>query len=133
MITEEDEYLNEEEMEEEKIYEDDQEESQAEDEDRETYFMGTQSQARKRFNIYCSRPISETGLIGDNIRITHQTVIDHDQTQEHKAQTKRLLAQTQEHSQMHNKRHNKPPLVVLDADAPTVSKLKQIVETSRRC
>ena len=55
MFTEEDEYFDEEEMEEES-YEDNQDESQTEAKDKEAYFMGTQSQARKRFNMYCSRP-----------------------------------------------------------------------------
>ena len=44
-------------MAEEEIYEDDQDESQAENEDKEAYFMGTQSQARKRFNTNHSRPV----------------------------------------------------------------------------
>ena len=60
MFTEEDEYFDDEEMEEE-CYEDDQEESQTESEEKEAYFMGTHSQARKRFNTpqtntYRSRP-----------------------------------------------------------------------------
>ena len=59
MFTEEDKYFDDEEMEEED-YEDDQEDSHTEAEDKEAYFMGTQSQARKRFNTnnntYCSRP-----------------------------------------------------------------------------
>ena len=57
MFTEEDEYFDEEEMEDDEIYDDDQDESQAENEDKETYFMGTQSQARKRFNTNRSRPV----------------------------------------------------------------------------
>ena len=44
-------------MEEDKIYKDNQDESQTENEDKEAYFMGTQSQARKRFNTFRSRPM----------------------------------------------------------------------------
>ena len=36
---------------------DKEEDSQMEEEDQQTYFMGTQSQARKRFNYNRSRPI----------------------------------------------------------------------------
>ena len=57
MFTEENEYYEDKEMEEDDLDDDEQEESQAENEDQETYFMGTQSQARKRFNINRSRPI----------------------------------------------------------------------------
>ena len=57
MFTEENEYFDEKEIEDEEIYDDDQEESLAEDEEKETYFMGTQRQARKRFNINRSQPI----------------------------------------------------------------------------
>ena len=60
MFTEEDEYMeDDDELEEEDLYDDDEDqESQEEMEDREMYFMGTQSQARKRFgkvNNFCSR------------------------------------------------------------------------------
>ena len=50
MFTEEDEYIeDEEEMEEDSNDDDAEQESQTETEDKEMYFMGTQSQARKRF------------------------------------------------------------------------------------
>ena len=55
MFTEEDEYFDAEEMEEDDLDEEDQYESQIEDEDQETYFMGTQSPARKRFSNNRSR------------------------------------------------------------------------------
>ena len=59
MFTEEDKYFDDDEEMEEDDYDDDQE-SQTEGEDKEMYFMGTQSQARKRFgrnnNTYRSRP-----------------------------------------------------------------------------
>ena len=57
MFTEENEYYDDKEMEEDDLDDEDQEESQAKNEDQETYFMGTQSQARKRFNIKCSKPM----------------------------------------------------------------------------
>ena len=44
-------------MEEDDIDDEDQEESQVENEDQETYFIGTQSQARKRFYPNHSRPV----------------------------------------------------------------------------
>ena len=61
MFTEEDEYYDEEEMDED-IFdkaEDDQDDSQLEDKEQETYFIGTPSQAQKRYNPppNCSRPI----------------------------------------------------------------------------
>ena len=55
MFTEEDEYFDAEEMEEDDLDDEDKYESQIEDEDQETYFMGTQSQARKRFSNNRSR------------------------------------------------------------------------------
>ena len=58
MFTGENKYFDDKEMEED--YEDDQEDSHTEAEYKEAYFMGTQSQARKRFNTnnntYRSRP-----------------------------------------------------------------------------
>ena len=57
MFTEEDEYYDAEEMEEDDLDDKDQDESQIEHEDQETYFMGTQSQARKRFSTNRSRPV----------------------------------------------------------------------------
>ena len=59
MFTEEDEYIeDEEDIEEGDSYDnDDEQESQTETEDKEMYFMGTQSQARKRFNTNRSRPV----------------------------------------------------------------------------
>ena len=58
MFSEEDEYYDAEEMMDEDEL-DDEEDSQieGEDQDQQTYFMGTQSQARKRFNHSRSRPI----------------------------------------------------------------------------
>ena len=44
-------------MEEDDLDDEDQEEYQAENEDQETYFMGTQSPARKRFNTNPLRPV----------------------------------------------------------------------------
>ena len=58
MFTEEDEYYDAEEMmDEDDLDDEDQEDSQVEDEDQQTHFMGTQSQARKRFNFNHSRPV----------------------------------------------------------------------------
>ena len=60
MFTIEDEYFDDDEEMEEADYEDDPEDSHTEVEDKEAYFMGTQSQARRRLgrnnNPYCSRP-----------------------------------------------------------------------------
>ena len=50
MFTEEDEYYDDEEMDEDDLDDKDQEASEVEDEDQQTYFMGTQSQAQKRFD-----------------------------------------------------------------------------------
>ena len=52
MLTEEDEYYDAEEMDENDIdeTEDDQDDTQLEDEEQETYFMGTPSQAQRRYN-----------------------------------------------------------------------------------
>ena len=57
MFTEENEYFDAEEMEEDDLDDGDHYESQIEDEDQETYFMGTQSQAQKRFNNNQSRRV----------------------------------------------------------------------------
>ena len=62
MFTEEDEYFDAEEMKEDDLDDEDQYESQIEDEDQETYFMGTQSQARKRFSNNRSRPMFRNRL-----------------------------------------------------------------------
>ena len=71
MFTEEDEYFDDEEMEDEEVYDDDQDESQAENEDKEIYFMSTQSQARKSSTQIVQDLYSETGLIRDNLCIIH--------------------------------------------------------------
>ena len=56
MFMEEDEYFDAEEMEEDDLHEEDQYETQdEEEEEQETYFMGTNSPARKRANINRSR------------------------------------------------------------------------------
>ena len=57
MFTEEDEYYDAQEMEEDDLDDEVQDESQIEYEEQETYFMGTQSQAQKRFSTNCSRPV----------------------------------------------------------------------------
>ena len=100
---------------------DDDQESQTETKDKDIYFMGTQSQPRKRFgrnnSVYWSRPNFRKHSTGDkhNLLITHQIVIDQDQTQE--------CTITQEHNQhnnlhsdMHPKTHTLSP-DELDADA----------------
>ena len=56
---------------------------------------------------------SETGLIGDNLHITHQIVINHDQIQE--------CLQTQIHNNPHKNLH-KLSLHALDAYALTAHK-----------
>ena len=60
IFTGEDEYFDDDEEMEEEDYEDDSEDSHTEAGDKEAYFMGTQSQARRRFgtnnNSYRSRP-----------------------------------------------------------------------------
>ena len=63
MFTEEDVYFSSEDMdfdEEEDLDEEYQNETQDEDTDKETYFMGTNSPARKRFNICRTRPMFRT-------------------------------------------------------------------------
>ena len=76
---------------------------------------------------------TETDTAEDSLHITHQIVIDHHQTREHKAQIQEHKAQIQEHSEMHNKQYSKPALNVLDTDVQTVFKLNRIADTSRRC
>ena len=86
MFTEEDEYFDAEEMEEDDLDDNIQYESQIEDEDQETYFMGTQSQAQIDSSIIaqdqCSK-IDPTST-GDNLPITHRIEIDRDQIKEFK-------------------------------------------------
>ena len=57
MFTEKYEYYDAEKMDEDYLDDEDQEVSEVEDEDQQTYFMGTQCQARKRFNFNWSRPM----------------------------------------------------------------------------
>ena len=100
---------------------DDKEDSQMEDEDQEqqTYFMGTQSQARNRLNLLGWDLCIKIGQIstGDSLHITIPIMIDRDQTKECKA----LFKEHKIHLQTHHK-HQDHSHVVLGVDAQIVFK-----------
>ena len=119
MFTEEDEYYDAEEMDEDDHDDKDQEDSQVEDEDQQTYFMGTQSQAQKRFNYNRSRPIYRNRP-NFNWRQSPYYNPNRDRLQSN-SRMQGSLKEHKVHFQIHHK-HQKHSHVVLDVDAQIVFK-----------